>query len=126
MLNWMMGFIDTARHAPRPLVTFDEVGVRRCVPRGEDEYVRWDDLQAVTIVTTDEGPWVEDVYWLLAGAGGRGCAIANGAMPPDLLARLQELEGFDHRAVIDAMGSCDDASFSCWRRGGGDVAPEGR
>ena len=84
--------------------------------RGETETVRWDDLQEVGIVTTDEGPAAEDVFWILLGANGR-CAVPGGADGmKELLARLQQLPGFDNGAVIKAMGSTANANFLCWKR----------
>ena len=56
-------------------VTFDDTGVRRVSPEGGVEEVKWDDLTEVRIVTTDEGPFGEDVYWLLAGSDGTGVAV---------------------------------------------------
>ena len=49
-------------------VTFDDTGVQRVSPEGGVEEVTWDHLAEVRIVTTDEGPFGEDVYWLLVGA----------------------------------------------------------
>jgi hypothetical protein len=83
---------------------------------GETETVRWDDLQEVGIVTTDEGPTAEDVFWILLGANGR-CAVPGGADGmKELLVQLQQLPGFDNGAVIRAMGSTANARFVCWKR----------
>ena len=85
-------------------------------PAGETEYVAWQDLRAVLIQTTDEGPWTVDVYWILLGDHG-GCVVPQGAAGEEgLLARLQQLPGFDHGAVIAAMASTDNARFLCWER----------
>ena len=53
-------------------VIVDETGVRRRDRRGT-EAVRWDALARVEIVTTDDGPWGEDFFWLLHGEGGGVC-----------------------------------------------------
>ena len=96
-------------------VTFDDAGVVRTMGDGTRESVRWDELEAVLILTTDEGPFREDVFWLLKGREG-GCAVPGGAEGMDrLLTRLQALPGFDNEAVIRAMSSTEDATFLCWR-----------
>ena len=81
------------------------------------EQVRWDELNKVEILTTDDGPFVEDVFFLLHGEGENGCAVgqceANGT---ELLSRLQELSGFDNEQLIAAMGSTQNARFLCWER----------
>ena len=60
------------------VVTFDDMGVR-CVRRsGLVESVRWDDLRIVFIRTTDQGPFVDDMFWVLGGSSG-GCVIPSEA-----------------------------------------------
>ena len=100
-------------------VTFDDTGVRRVTPDGRVEEVLWNDLVEVRIVTTSEGPFAEDVFWLLIGAdGNNGVAVPGSAATGDLLDRLQALPGFDHEQMIVAMGSTDEAQFICWQHGG--------
>jgi hypothetical protein len=101
----------------KDVVTFDELGVKRVMRDGRTESISWDELQEVVIVTTDEGPFVDDVFWVLTGAE-KGCAVpseAEGAQA--LLSRLQTLPGFRNEAVILAMSSAVNARFPCWRRG---------
>ena len=98
------------------MVEFDEEGVVRRLPDGGSERVRWEDLREVVIVTTDEGPFVDDVFWMLVGDHG-GCAVPSESTGFEaLMGRLQRLPGFDNDAVIRAMMSTDNASFVCWRR----------
>lgn len=83
---------------------------------GTRETMRWDELEEVGIVTTADGPFAEDVYWVLLGPDRRtGCAIPACASGMDqLIARLQQLPDFDNDAVIRAMGSTSEARFECW------------
>lgn len=96
-------------------LTADDVG---CVdPGGRRNAVSWRELESVRLVTTGSGPFAPDVFWVLEG-GGAKCVVPLGATgEPELLDRLQRLPGFDHEALIAAMGSTDDASFTCWGRG---------
>ncbi len=104
---------------PRPkpdCVTFDDIAITRTLPDGKTETVRWDDLQEVGIITTDEGPFDEDIYWMLTGSKG-GCAVSGGAQGmKELLERLQKLPSFDNEVVIKAMGSTKNDKFQCWKR----------
>lgn len=114
-----MGILDFFRRRKqidRVIVTGDSV--TRFRPDGVQESVRWDDLVEVGILTTDEGPWSEDVFWLLLASDLKsGCAVPQGAEGADkLLEVLQRLPGFDNEAVIKAMGSTSDAKFVCWRK----------
>ncbi len=111
-------------HKKRPFVakgvdriTFDNRIVTRTMPDGRTESVRWDQLKEVGILTTDEGPLVDDMFWLLLGDRG-GCAIPSESTGmKELLIRLQKLPGFDNETVIKAMGSTSNAKFVCWKRG---------
>jgi hypothetical protein len=101
-------------------IEIDDEGVRR---PAAGEAVRWSDLVAVIIVTTDEGPWVEDAYWLLASHDGTGCAVPNAAAGP-LVERMARVPGADLDAVIRAMSSTENAQFEVWKgeRGGATAA----
>src|SRR6266850_6022645 len=83
-------------------VEFDDAAIRRRLANGTLESITWDDLHAIDIVTTDAGPFADDVYWLFTTRDrSRGCAIssaADGFKP--LLAKIQTLPGFDNTAVI--------------------------
>lgn len=106
--------------APRTeRVRFDADEVVRTMRNGREERVRWDALCEVGIITTDDGPFAEDCYWLLIGDDGTGCAVPNGAEGLSaLLERLQRLPGFDNEAVVAAMSCVEPASFTAWRREG--------
>jgi len=116
-----MGFFDFFRRSSRSRtsnvqLTDDSVTHERA--DGAREALRWDELEEVGIVTTSDGPFAEDVFWLLLGPSRRsGCAIPASALGMDeLLARLQGLPNFDNEAVIRAMGSTTDARFQCWTK----------
>lgn len=97
-------------------VDFDDTSVVRTLADGRQERVRWDELREVVILTTDEGPLVDDVFWVLKGAAG-GCVVPSESEGMELLLdRLQQLPGFDNTAVIAAMGCTENQAFPCWRR----------
>ncbi|MFO1437842.1 MAG: hypothetical protein U1F81_05925 [Verrucomicrobiaceae bacterium] len=98
------------------IVTISEQAITCQRPDGTTESVRLDDLQKVDILTTSDGPFAPDVFWLLHGSAG-GCSIPQGATgEPELLDYLQTLPAFDNQAVIQAMGSTQEALFTCWKR----------
>ena len=99
-------------------VSFTDEVVCRIRPDGVEERIRWDELHEVGILTTDEGPIQEDVFFLLIASDGKsGCVVPQGAEGcGHLLKRLQKLPGFDNEAVIRAMGSTSNGKFLCWKR----------
>lgn len=100
------------------MLTISDKGVVFSRPSGPTERVDWADLRAVLLETTDQGPFLTDVFWILVGDQG-GCVIPQGIPGEDaLLTRLQMLDGFDNDAVIQAMASTSNQRFLCWQRSG--------
>lgn len=103
---------------PLKVIVSDE-GVECRRPDGVGESVRWDDLRAVLIETTDQGPLLDDVFWILIGQTS-GCVVPQGADGEDVLfERLGKLPDFDYAMVIEAMSSTDNARYLCWERDDG-------
>jgi hypothetical protein len=78
--------------------------------------VEWEKLVGVAIRTTDEGPFVDDVFFLLVGDDSLVVVPSEADGAKELLARLQDLPGFDHQAVIAAMSCTENQTFPCWER----------
>jgi hypothetical protein len=98
-------------------VTISDESVICQRPGGIVESVRWDKLRAVLIQTTDEGPLLDDVFWILIGEDLTGCVVPQGVEGEEALRdRLFKLPGFDYQMVIEAMQSTEDARFLCWER----------
>ncbi len=113
--------VDRPRLQPEShyLVQISESDVSCARPDGNMESVAWDDLQQVEIVTTDDGPFRPDVFWVLHGST-TGCVVPQGATgEPELLERLQQLPGFRNGAVMEAMCSADNRRFLCLEKAGG-------
>ena len=85
-------------------------------PFGRSVSVRIDELDEIGIETTDQGPFVEDVFWILQRGEMR---IRIGDPHPVfkmLMDRFGSLEGFDWRPFAEAMSCSDNRYFLCWRR----------
>ncbi len=79
-------------------------------------FVRLDELDEIGVETTDQGPFVEDVFWILKQGAMR---IRIGDPHPifkELLERFSKLDDFDWRPFIEAMSCTDNRYFTCWRR----------
>jgi hypothetical protein len=119
MFSWLKSLFGTRdNHAPRTHgIKWDERGISRDLPGGKSEGLAWADLIRVSVLTTDEGPFVEDVYFLLESADGKGCAVPQEAdHDSKLLEFLQKLPGFDNEQFIRSMTSAENARFICWER----------
>ena len=87
-------------------------------PEGAVTAIAIPDLSVVEAETNDSGPWGIDFWWLLCGPGDQQpCAFPQGATgETGIIEYLSALPGFDHRAMIDAMGSTANRSFTLWRK----------
>lgn len=101
------------------MVEFDDVRVTFLHPSDDKQNIAWEDIAEIGIVTTDEGPYVEDVFFMLFNHDkSSGCAIPQGATGfTELLDRLQRFDGFDNAELIQAMGCTQNHSFTLWKRG---------
>jgi GTP:adenosylcobinamide-phosphate guanylyltransferase len=112
----MLGVLPTKRMlAPVDQLTIDDVGITRTAPKLR-EHVAWADIARVRIMTNDQGPYAEDVYFLIESTGGGGCAVSHDlAVRSKLLDALHaRLEGINNAAVIEAMGSTSNQMFTIW------------
>jgi hypothetical protein len=122
-MSWLFQLLASLKRAPKPLipetefvVAFNDQQVSLSHPKRATESLAWSDLQHVEIVTTDDGPWNCDWYWVLHGSTS-GLAVPQGATGEGaLLKRLQKLRGFDNEAVLQASPRTDNHRVSCWRR----------
>lgn len=109
----------------RENVQVDDTGVIVVTNKGRDE-VRWVEVTRARIITTSDGPWGEDVLFVLEGTEGKGCVVPHdAAVRTKLLQEMQaRFEGIDDRKVIEAMGSTGRATFVIWeKRGIGNERP---
>lgn len=119
-MNWFQRIftkqkVSTSQHLGK--IEIDSELVRFHHPDGEIHQIRWDELDEVGIVTTDEGPFVEDVFFMLLSKEQKGCAIPQGAEGNKaLLSRLQMLPDFNIETLIEAMGCTSNRNFRLWKK----------
>jgi hypothetical protein len=74
------------------------------------------DLDEVEVLTTDDGPFADDVFWVLRAAGETLVVPWSATGADRVLSVLQTLEGFDNEAVIEASATAERAVFPVWKR----------
>lgn len=115
-LDWLKAKFASTSAESDVRVVVDDVVVRCEYPDGLVESVAWNDLQRVSVITTDHGPFVEDVFFALDGSDG-GCLVPQGAPEFDVIfERVGEFPGFDDEAFVKAMCCADNNEFLCWER----------
>lgn len=106
------------RKRPRPAqVEISDWGVRRYLNGGRTEEVAWSRVIQILVITTDEGPLLEDLFFVLRAEDGSGVLVPHAqAMQINLLECLQaRFPGMDDQAIIKAAGSTSNARFVIWQ-----------
>jgi hypothetical protein len=97
-------------------VEVGEAGVTVVGAAGVDS-VTWVEVTAVILLTTNTGPFEDDMHWRLHRSNGTVLTVGSETAGIDLLLeRLQRLPGFDNEAVVAASASTENAVFPCWSR----------
>jgi hypothetical protein len=126
-MNWFQRIfakpkVSTARNFGR--IEFDSEAVRFYLPQGEVQHIQWNGLDEVRIMTTDEGPFAEDVFFMLYCEDEKVCKIPQSAEgTEELLARLQMLPNFNNENLIEALGSTSNQQFKLWMKTAEQDAP---
>jgi hypothetical protein len=102
-----------------PEYSVDEFGFTEVSPKGEGKTISWSEVQHVGILTTSDGPWFEDVFFIIKTDRGDICLPNGKAMEIQLFEHFKALPGFEYEQVIKAMGCAVDNSFPCWDRSWG-------
>jgi len=116
MFEWFRKIQGRLSARKKAVVTFDDLAVTCLRPDDTKEEVTRLELAAIEIVTTDAGPFIEDLFWVLHGDG-HVCVVPQEASGcTKLSARLQTLPNFNHQALIDAMCCTSNSRFPLWQR----------
>ena len=100
------------------MVAVDELRISCQRPNGVIQSVDWNELKLVGIETTDEGPYVPDVFWHLIGDE-NGCVVPLGSTGEKvMIGKLQQLPDFNNEAFAEAMTCTSNRKFVCWQRSG--------
>ncbi|WP_027782275.1 MULTISPECIES: hypothetical protein [Burkholderia] len=108
-------------------VTANDTRIASTDQTGTTRGIALSDLGAILIETSDHGPFVSDVWWVLFDTNKQfACGFpqdAHGAKAA--VDRLLDLPGIDHRKVIDAQTSIQHATFPIWERAASRPAAQG-
>ncbi|WP_175883899.1 hypothetical protein [Burkholderia sp. BCC0044] len=100
------------------LVTATDSHIASTDQTGTTRGIALADLGAILIETSDHGPFVSDVWWVLFDTNKQfACSFPQDAPGAKAAVdRLLDLPGIDHRKVIDAQTSIQNAMFPIWER----------
>ena len=112
--NWF------ARNSPNHLrqirFSFDGHTITADGPLAHRSSVRIEEIREIGVETTDTGPFVEDVFWLI-NRDTDGLRIPQDSpVFKELMGAFGLFEGFDWQSFAEAMACTDRRYFLCWRR----------
>ncbi len=83
----------------------------------EGGVVSIDGLTRITVISSDQGPWVDDMHWVLEEDGGTMLTIPNSASGTEkLFDAFSALDGVDYSMATKAMGSTENDSYVIWAK----------
>jgi len=95
-------------------VTITDLTVTVQHPKLGTETLCWDDLHAILLVNTDDGPQLPDVWLTLIGDNSK-CVIPQGARGGEEVYDLvSKKDGFNFENVILSMSCADNREFLLW------------
>ena len=98
---------------------FSYTGEKGIYNNGESELTfNWDDVVNVEIITTDQGPFVDDLWWVFFLSDDSYIPISGNAQGcNDLIdCIVNQLGEPDWHQIIESSGNCENASFKVWSR----------
>lgn len=79
------------------------------------EEIAIDQIAEIAVITTDEGPFVDDVFLVLSGDDKEIKIPQDAENFEAMFDVFKKFEGFNYEAFIEAMSSTENAKFVCWK-----------
>ncbi|MCP4219262.1 MAG: hypothetical protein GY765_31805 [bacterium] len=95
-------------------ITDESVSVHH--PKREPESIRWNEIEEISIINTDEGPFLPDVWLILAG-NDSFCSLPQGAEGwEEVYEIVSNYEGFNFENVIKSSSCFGNEIFELWNK----------
>jgi hypothetical protein len=100
-----------------PVVVADDSGLSIVKPEKESKQFLWSEVNHVGILTTSDGPFFDDVFFIIRTDQTAVCIALGDAVKIQLLSYFEKFPGFKWDKAVEAMTYTTEASFECWDRG---------
>ncbi|MFP1130307.1 hypothetical protein [Asticcacaulis sp. W401b] len=98
---------------PHPIVIVSaEEGFKVLTEGFEKATVRWSDIEAVTMIRTNQGPWKDDLFYHIVYPGGDLTLPSKAEGIVHWVGTLTALPGFDLESYGQALRSTQNDSFA--------------
>lgn len=101
---------------PRPprVSSYEGLEIEQAHLRWQGQTLRWSELTRIQIITNNQGPFADDLFWTFEDSSGASCIIPGQAIGGTFFDRLEQLPDVDYGQIILAQGSCENATFLVW------------
>ena len=83
-------------------------------PKLGKESIKWKDIHTVSLINTDQGPWLPDIWLTLIGDTSR-CMIPHESKGFDEVYEVvSKYTGFDFEKFTESMSCTNNAEFLLW------------
>lgn len=97
-------------------IAFDSEKILSRQASGSEKIILWDKMTSIKIITTNQGPYKNDVFWVIESKNDRIVFSMGTEGEEAFLSKAQKLEGFNNKVFIDAMSCADNNEFYCWQK----------
>lgn len=117
MFGWLKKSLKSRQPGDPWRVNLADERIEAIDPAGEARSIMLTDIRRIAIQTTADGPFGDDVWWLLFAKDDQpAIRFPQGAVGEQAALDLFTARpGFDFEEMIQAMGSTDNALFLVWR-----------
>ncbi len=85
-------------------------------PKRADEEIRWEEIEEVRFVNTDEGPFLPDVWMILSG-NSKSCSIPQGSKGWDAVYDIvSKYQGFNFENAMKSATCAENQVFEIWKK----------
>jgi hypothetical protein len=85
-------------------------------PRRKAEQIKWDEIEEIRLVNTDEGPFLPDI-WLVLTGNNKGCSIPHATEGWNRVYDIvSKYDGFNFENVTKSMSCRDNEIFELWKQ----------
>lgn len=100
--------------AYKTTITKDYISVEH--PKRATELIRWEEIEEIFLINTDEGPFMPDIWLILSGKG-KGCSLPQGSegfeRVYDIVSKYSE---FNFESFIESMSCTESKQFILWQK----------
>ena len=104
---------------PEPVITVNEKEIICEYPRqNKTNRINWEEIDLINVVTTDEGPFTNDVFILLINSKTNlGVALPNDrSETQEVVEKILKFPNFDFEKWITSMSSVENCIFEVWKK----------